>query len=133
MEPTFLYFAYGSNLLKERLQLHNPSAAVHCVARLQVGLRSRAHTTHSVDFYLLFLGVHSAPVFSFLQDYKLTFGNDKGRANDRWHGGVATMQPCSSQEVWGVVWRMNLSDLASLDRWITCYICFTVYIVFMCQ
>lgn len=45
MEPTFLYFAYGSNLLKERLQLHNPSAAVHCVARLQVGLRSRAHTT----------------------------------------------------------------------------------------
>ncbi|KAG7255334.1 hypothetical protein CRUP_035654 [Coryphaenoides rupestris] len=83
MEPTFLYFAYGSNLLKERLQLHNPSAAVHCVARLQ--------------------------------DYKLTFGNYRGKANERWHGGVATMQPCSSQEVWGVVWRMNLSDLASLD------------------
>lgn len=33
---TFLYFAYGSNLLKERLQLKNPSAIVHCVASLKV-------------------------------------------------------------------------------------------------
>lgn len=33
---TFLYFAYGSNLLKERLQLKNPSAIIHCVARLKV-------------------------------------------------------------------------------------------------
>ncbi|XP_054638463.1 gamma-glutamylcyclotransferase b [Dunckerocampus dactyliophorus] len=32
---TFLYFAYGSNLLKERLQLKNPSAALHCVATLK--------------------------------------------------------------------------------------------------
>ncbi|XP_044535469.1 gamma-glutamylcyclotransferase [Gracilinanus agilis] len=31
----FLYFAYGSNLLKERLQLRNPSAEFCCVARLQ--------------------------------------------------------------------------------------------------
>lgn len=33
---TFLYFAYGSNLLKERLQLKNPSASIHCVTRLKV-------------------------------------------------------------------------------------------------
>uniref|UniRef100_A0A8C8A263 Gamma-glutamylcyclotransferase b n=1 Tax=Oryzias sinensis TaxID=183150 RepID=A0A8C8A263_9TELE len=32
---TFLYFAYGSNLLKERLRLKNPSATVLCVARLK--------------------------------------------------------------------------------------------------
>ncbi|KAB5532783.1 hypothetical protein PHYPO_G00124200 [Pangasianodon hypophthalmus] len=32
---TFLYFAYGSNMLKERLQLKNPSATVQCVAKLQ--------------------------------------------------------------------------------------------------
>ncbi|KAK3511797.1 hypothetical protein QTP70_023182 [Hemibagrus guttatus] len=31
----FLYFAFGSNLLKERLQLKNPSAVFHSVARLQ--------------------------------------------------------------------------------------------------
>ncbi|KAI1242872.1 hypothetical protein IHE44_0000427 [Lamprotornis superbus] len=31
----FLYFAYGSNLLRERLLLRNPSAALCAVARLQ--------------------------------------------------------------------------------------------------
>uniref|UniRef100_A0A3B5B8R4 Gamma-glutamylcyclotransferase-like n=1 Tax=Stegastes partitus TaxID=144197 RepID=A0A3B5B8R4_9TELE len=76
---TFLYFAYGSNLLKERLQLKNPSATVHCVARLK--------------------------------DYKLVFGNHKGLASDRWHGGVATIEHSPGDEVWGVVWRMNMSDL----------------------
>ncbi|KAM4580394.1 gamma-glutamylcyclotransferase isoform 3-T3 [Odontesthes bonariensis] len=80
---TFLYFAYGSNLLKERLQLKNPSAAVYCVARLK--------------------------------DYRLVFGNHKGLASDRWHGGVATIEHSPGNEVWGVVWRMNISDLESLD------------------
>ncbi|XP_032728217.1 gamma-glutamylcyclotransferase isoform X2 [Lontra canadensis] len=32
---SFLYFAYGSNLLTERIHLRNPSAAFRCVARLQ--------------------------------------------------------------------------------------------------
>ncbi|RXN05196.1 gamma-glutamylcyclotransferase-like protein [Labeo rohita] len=72
---TFLYFAYGSNLLKERLQLKNPSAT----------------------------------------DYKLVFGNHKGLASQRWHGGVATIEHSLGDEVWGVVWRMNMSDLDSLD------------------
>ncbi|XP_017556063.1 gamma-glutamylcyclotransferase a [Pygocentrus nattereri] len=31
----FMYFAFGSNLLKERLQLKNPSAVFHCVGRLK--------------------------------------------------------------------------------------------------
>ncbi|XP_043088869.1 gamma-glutamylcyclotransferase a [Puntigrus tetrazona] len=31
----FMYFAFGSNLLKERLQLKNPSAVFHCVGRIQ--------------------------------------------------------------------------------------------------
>lgn len=35
-EDTFLYFAYGSNLLTERIHLRNPSAKFCCVARLQV-------------------------------------------------------------------------------------------------
>ncbi|XP_026856977.2 gamma-glutamylcyclotransferase b isoform X2 [Electrophorus electricus] len=82
-KTTFLYFAYGSNLLKERLQLNNPSASIQCVAKLQ--------------------------------DYKLAFGNHKGRASRRWHGGVATIEPSPGDEVWGVVW-MNMTDLESLDR-----------------
>lgn len=46
---SFLYFAYGSNLLTERIHLRNPSAAFCCVARLQVSaagarpLQCRAH------------------------------------------------------------------------------------------
>ncbi|CAN9514486.1 unnamed protein product [Ophioblennius macclurei] len=83
-QPTFLYFAYGSNLLKERLQLKNPSATMHCVARLK--------------------------------DYRLVFGNHKGLASDRWHGGVATIEQSPGDEVWGVVWKMNTSDLESLDN-----------------
>ncbi|XP_030644596.1 gamma-glutamylcyclotransferase a [Chanos chanos] len=31
----FMYFAFGSNLLKERLQLKNPSAVFHSTGRLQ--------------------------------------------------------------------------------------------------
>lgn len=80
---TFLYFAYGSNLLKERLQLRNPSAIVYCVAKLK--------------------------------DYKLAFGNHKGVASQRWQGGVATIERSPGDEVWGVVWRMNISDMESLD------------------
>ncbi|XP_015267982.1 PREDICTED: gamma-glutamylcyclotransferase [Gekko japonicus] len=34
-EEHFLYFAYGSNLLRERITLKNPSAAFHAVAKLQ--------------------------------------------------------------------------------------------------
>lgn len=41
MEPSgggccFLYYAYGSNLLRERLLLSNPSVALCALARLQV-------------------------------------------------------------------------------------------------
>lgn len=36
LRESFLYFAYGSNLLTERIHLRNPSAAFCCVARLQV-------------------------------------------------------------------------------------------------
>ena len=46
------------------------------------------------------------------------FGNHKGLASDRWHGGVATIEHSPGDEVWGVVWRMNMSDLESLDRYI---------------
>ncbi|KAJ8005395.1 hypothetical protein DPEC_G00146180 [Dallia pectoralis] len=81
---TFLYFAYGSNLLKERVQMKNPSATIHCVARLKA--------------------------------YTLVFGNYNGLASDRWHGGVATIEDSPDDEVWGVVWRMNWSDLESLDN-----------------
>uniref|UniRef100_A0A2K6FLB3 gamma-glutamylcyclotransferase n=1 Tax=Propithecus coquereli TaxID=379532 RepID=A0A2K6FLB3_PROCO len=84
-EETFLYFAYGSNLLTERIHLRNPSAAFCCVARLK--------------------------------DFKLDFGNSQGKTSPTWHGGIATIFQSPGDEVWGVVWKMNKSNLNSLDEW----------------
>ncbi|KAM4630123.1 gamma-glutamylcyclotransferase a [Polymixia lowei] len=80
----FKYFAFGSNLLKERLQLANPSAIFHCTGRLQ--------------------------------DYVLKFGLWKEHVDNRWHGGVATIEFCPGGEVWGVVWTMSNVNLISLDN-----------------
>ncbi|KAB1276113.1 Gamma-glutamylcyclotransferase [Camelus dromedarius] len=82
-EESFLYFAYGSNLLTERIHLRNPSAAFCCVACLQ--------------------------------DFKLDFGNSQGKTSETWHGGIATVFESPGDEVWGVVWKMNKSNLSSLD------------------
>ncbi|XP_041100724.1 gamma-glutamylcyclotransferase-like [Polyodon spathula] len=79
----FLYFAYGSNLLKERLQLNNPSAEFYCKGRIK--------------------------------DYTLNFGNWKG-VESSWHGGAATITESLGDDVWGAVWKMNKSDLQSLDK-----------------
>ncbi|XP_072709992.1 gamma-glutamylcyclotransferase isoform X2 [Ciconia boyciana] len=80
----FLYYAYGSNLLRERLLLSNPSAALCAVARLQ--------------------------------DFKLEFGHHQGRTSSVWHGGTATIVQSPGDEVWGIVWKMNASNLISLDK-----------------
>ncbi|XP_007535461.1 gamma-glutamylcyclotransferase [Erinaceus europaeus] len=80
----FLYFAYGSNLLTQRVRLRNPSAAFRCVARLP--------------------------------DFKLDFGNSKGKTSETWHGGIATVFQSPGDEVWGVVWTMDKSNLSSLDK-----------------
>ncbi|KAM8770236.1 gamma-glutamylcyclotransferase [Rhynchonycteris naso] len=83
-EETFLYFAYGSNLLTARIHLRNPSAVFCCVACLQ--------------------------------DFKLDFGNSQGKTSKTWHGGIATVFQSPGDEVWGVVWKMNKSNLSSLDK-----------------
>ncbi|XP_065255940.1 gamma-glutamylcyclotransferase [Emys orbicularis] len=83
-EDSFLYFAYGSNLLRERILLKNPSATFYAVANLQ--------------------------------DFKLVFGNHQGKASSYWHGSTATIVQSPGDEVWGVVWKMNTSNLNSLNK-----------------
>ncbi|XP_006832337.1 PREDICTED: gamma-glutamylcyclotransferase [Chrysochloris asiatica] len=83
-EDSFLYFAYGSNLLTERIHLLNPSAAFCCVGRLQ--------------------------------DFKLDFGNPQGKESPTWHGGIATILQSPGDEVWGVIWKLDKSNLSSLDK-----------------
>ncbi|KAF7691378.1 gamma-glutamylcyclotransferase a [Silurus meridionalis] len=80
----FLYFAFGSNLLKERLQLQNPSATFYCVGRLE--------------------------------GFALRFGLWGENVVNRWNGGVATIEECPDEDVWGVVWRMATEDITSLDK-----------------
>ncbi|MEQ2314712.1 hypothetical protein AMECASPLE_014971 [Ameca splendens] len=79
----FMYFAFGSNLLKERLQLMNPSAVFYATGRLK--------------------------------DYKLDFGVWEKNVETAWHGGVATIESCPGEEVWGVVWTMSNENLSTLD------------------
>ncbi|PIO22798.1 hypothetical protein AB205_0094330, partial [Aquarana catesbeiana] len=48
-------------------------------------------------------------------DNWLAFGSHKGNWNTRWHGGVATVVESQGDEVWGVVWKLAISSLDSLD------------------
>uniref|UniRef100_A0A4W5JGS8 Gamma-glutamylcyclotransferase a n=1 Tax=Hucho hucho TaxID=62062 RepID=A0A4W5JGS8_9TELE len=82
----FMYFAYGSNLLKERLQLKNPSAVVF--------------TTGSLKDHVIKFGY-----------WKKEFNN-----TNSWHGGVATIEESKGDVVWGVVWKMDKDNLISLDK-----------------
>ncbi|XP_043921023.1 gamma-glutamylcyclotransferase [Protopterus annectens] len=79
----FFYFAYGSNMLRQRIQLKNSSATVCYIAKLP--------------------------------DFELVFGDHKGKSNTRWYGGVASITQSVGKEVWGVVWKINIEDLESLD------------------
>ncbi|XP_038159149.1 gamma-glutamylcyclotransferase a [Cyprinodon tularosa] len=82
-DGNFLYFAFGSNLLKERLHLKNHSAVFVSVGRLK--------------------------------DYKLNFGLWEENVQTSWHGGVATIESCPGEEVWGVVWTLSNENLSTLD------------------
>merc|ERR1712210_350139 len=75
----FLYFAFGSNLLRERLHISNPSAVFKAVARLPA---------HRLEFNYF---------------------------SKRWQGAAATVVEVDDEEVWGVLWELNLEHLATLD------------------
>ncbi|KFQ64622.1 Gamma-glutamylcyclotransferase, partial [Phaethon lepturus] len=51
-----------------------------------------------------------------LQDFKFEFGHHQGRTSSVWHGGTATIVQSPGDEVWGIVWKMNASNLRSLDK-----------------
>ncbi|XP_029781497.1 gamma-glutamylcyclotransferase isoform X2 [Suricata suricatta] len=50
------------------------------------------------------------------EDFQLDFGNSQGKTSETWHGGIATIFQSPGDEVWGVVWKMNKSNLSSLDE-----------------
>ncbi|KAK2723744.1 gamma-glutamylcyclotransferase-like [Artemia franciscana] len=77
---TFLYFAYGSNLLKERIHINNPSAKMKAVARL---------SGYQLDFNYF---------------------------SSRWNGAVTTITKTPTDEVWGIVWEMDMEHRQTLNR-----------------
>ncbi|NP_001155144.1 gamma-glutamyl cyclotransferase-like venom protein isoform 1 precursor [Nasonia vitripennis] len=79
MSRTFFYFAYGSNLLSQRIHIKNPTAVQRYIGKLK---------EHRLDF------IHYSK---------------------NWRGSVSTIVPDVKSEVWGVIWEINLEDLAHLD------------------
>ncbi|XP_002737048.1 gamma-glutamylcyclotransferase-like [Saccoglossus kowalevskii] len=89
MSSTFRYFAYGSNLLKERIHINNPSAEFIGVALLK-------------NYKLAFGNCKRV-----LQHHK---------SNSHWgDGGVATILKSEGDNVWGSVWKINMDHMAALD------------------
>lgn len=84
-----LYFAFGSNLLQERIRLRNPSAEY-----VGVGLLP--------DYALTFFRVPERYI------------TDENRAT--WFGGPATIIPKTGADVYGTVWSLDQADIPSLDK-----------------
>ncbi|XP_013772168.1 gamma-glutamylcyclotransferase-like [Limulus polyphemus] len=75
-----LYFAFGSNLFTQRIQINNPKACHHTIGKLQ-------------NYRLEFFGY-----------------------SPEWRGATASVVESNRSEVWGVVWKIPLSELNNLDR-----------------
>ncbi|XP_048881402.1 gamma-glutamylcyclotransferase-like [Brienomyrus brachyistius] len=82
----FMYFAYASNLLKERLRLNSPSAVFNSTGKLKG--------------YALKFGLWG----------------DLMNNETVWQGGVATVEEQKDSEVWGVIWKINSEDRRNLDK-----------------
>ncbi|XP_023676952.1 gamma-glutamylcyclotransferase-like [Paramormyrops kingsleyae] len=82
----FMYFAYASNLLKERLRLNSPSAVFN--------------STGKIKGYALKFGLWGELMEN----------------ETAWQGGVATIKEQKDSEVWGVVWKISSEDRRNLDK-----------------
>ncbi|KAJ8041273.1 Gamma-glutamylcyclotransferase [Holothuria leucospilota] len=52
-----------------------------------------------------------------LKDYKLFFCSKKNRQGDpMWTGGTANIIENAGEEVWGVVWNIDMEAKSNLDR-----------------
>ena len=120
----FYYFAFGSNLLRERVSINSPSALFVTTAKLE-GLFYKVHLSLDVRFLVpeCFRPQHY-PLSPYL-GYRLGFGNHSKVMESRWGGSPANIFPVSSDSpcpvpgappyVWGTVWRIHSDHLPALD------------------
>ena len=95
---TFLYFAYGSNLLTERIHFQNPSATFKGVAKLD-GYR--------LDFRL-------PTKVRVSKHVKKNLHSD--RVLQRWNGCAATITESPEESVYGCLWELDMDHLQTLDN-----------------
>lgn len=99
----FLYFAYGSNLLSQRIHINNKSAIRIGTGKLNV----RYIFCRTVNFKYL------NEKYFFLKGFRLDFN---GPSSNFWMGCPATVVADDGQYVWGAIWQFNISDLVHLDE-----------------
>lgn len=97
----YYYFSYGSNMLKERIQINDPQAIPLCPAKLEVS----GYTLQMLRDY------QSKNIQK--QGYRLDFNYN----SLRWQGAVANIVESPGSEVWGVVWIKHNDTIASLDEY----------------
>lgn len=97
MSGTFLYFAYGSNLLADRIHINNPSAKRAGIGKIEVN----KFTLFNIAYRLVSL-----------QGYELDFIT----FSKRWRGNSATIVNRPGSHVWGALWEINNEDMVALDR-----------------
>ena len=97
-KETFLYFAYGSNLLTKRMHLQNPSAVFKEVARLG-GYR--------LDFRIP-SEVKPSKLFAKYAYYVTCV--------QRWRGCAATIIKSDQDHLYGCLWELNMEHLETLDN-----------------
>ena len=121
---TFLYFAFGSNLLQERIRLSNPSAILRDVACLQVNwdlhrvclLVTRIIIKKVASFWAsskIICWLAPWGLYHYFQGYDLTFGCITGY--NTWRGSPANLSKRDGATVWGTVWELGGEHQETLD------------------
>ena len=93
------YFAYASNMVKERILRQDPQAVLYGAAKLDVSILN-------FKKYIFFECLYMR------QGYKLEF-NYKSQ---RWQGAMATITESPQDHVWGIIWEKHNSTIPILDE-----------------
>ncbi|CAH2050644.1 unnamed protein product, partial [Iphiclides podalirius] len=134
VKDTFLYFAYGSNLLKKRIHINNSSATFIGIGRLDEHqldfMRYSDHWRGASATIVPLKGHHiwgaiwrlhnndlkTLDCFYFYTLYLKNYRLDFIRYSKFWGGPQATVVPTANAHVWGVIWQVDLDDQIILDN-----------------
>ena len=109
----FLYFAFGSNLLTERIHINNPSARFKCVAKLDDYKLTFNHYSKVIIFMIIYLG----SILNFELEIRICLMYNTYLIKfQRWQGSVATIMEDKNSNMYGIVWELQKEHLKTLDE-----------------